>query len=255
MTIYEDKSSSKLQIAGDGWSLTEKTFVSSPTSITDSENGNYASNAELVYTYVKPVDLSLAKNIFLEFYAKWDIEASYDYVQVLASRDSIDFIPLCGKYTRPGTADQDFNSPVYDGKQENWVREFIDMSDFAGSGQVWLRFKLKSDDYLEKDGFYVDDLRVMADISESNIAQESADYFIKIDPNLISLGEPLHLKGTIPGNKVLFSLYNTIGQKVFEQKLESNATEIQHTINMGGVYYYTFTYQGRIVGSGKCTLY
>lgn len=255
IAIYENNASSKLQISGNGWSLTEKTFVSSPTSVTDSESGNYASNAELVYTYVKPVDLTLAKNVFLEFYAKWDIEASYDYVQVLASRDSIDFIPLCGKYTRPGTADQDFNSPLYDGKQEDWVREFIDMSDFAGSEQVWLRFKLKSDEYLEKDGFYVDDLRVMADISESHIDQESTDYFIKIDPNLISLGEPLQIKGTYPGDEVLFSLYNAIGQKVFEQKLESSATEIQHTINIGGVYYYTFTNQGSIVGSGKCTLY
>jgi hypothetical protein len=51
-TVFEDKASSKQQIAGNGWTLTDKEYISSPTSITDSETGNYGSNTDQVFTFI-----------------------------------------------------------------------------------------------------------------------------------------------------------------------------------------------------------
>ena len=106
------------------------------------------------------IDLSDALEAKLTFWAKWDIQPHRDYVQALASKDNGDtWTALCGNFTQDGTRYQAENEPIYDGKQMEWVREEMDLSDFTGES-VLLAFVLRSDGNTRADGFYFDDLKV-----------------------------------------------------------------------------------------------
>src|SRR5690606_32067995 len=125
--------------------------------ITESPNGNYGNNYTAIINIASPIDLTdTASKALLRFWAKWDIEEGYDYVQLLASADGSNYTALCGQYTTTGTVYQVDGEPVYDGRQNTWVQEQIDISEYLG-GHLYLRFYFESDQYENGDGFYFDD--------------------------------------------------------------------------------------------------
>jgi PKD repeat protein len=146
------------------WNTTTSTFVSSPRCFTDSPSGNYVNNANTTYSYVPSIDLSNAYAAKISFYAKWNIEADYDYVQFQVSTDGgSTWIGQCGNYTNAGTSAngsvQPNNQPIYDGIMTNWVLEEINLSDYLGQ-IIKVRFQLRSDNATRKDGFYFDDFNI-----------------------------------------------------------------------------------------------
>ena len=146
------------------WGTTTSTFVSATKSFADSPTGNYASNANKTYTYVPVVDLTNANAAMVSFYAKWNLEADYDYVQFQVSTDNgTTWIGQCGNYTVPGTSAngsvQPNNQPVYEGVQSAWVLEEINLSDYLGQ-QIKMRFQLRADGGTNADGFYFDDFKI-----------------------------------------------------------------------------------------------
>lgn len=146
------------------WNTTTSTFVSAPRSFTDTPSGNYVNNANTTYTYVPTIDLSNATAAKLTFWAKWDIEADYDFVQLQVSTDNgASWIGQCGLYTVPGTTGngsvQPNNQPVWEGVQSTWVQEEIQLSDYLGQ-VIKVRFQLRSDAATRKDGFYFDDFSI-----------------------------------------------------------------------------------------------
>ncbi|MDO8366827.1 MAG: M14 family zinc carboxypeptidase [Saprospiraceae bacterium] len=144
-----------------GWDKTLSTYVSAPYSITDSPGANYESNTYSDFQLSNPgIYIPVgAKQPQLRFWAKWDLETRFDFVQLRASGNTDQ--ALCGRYTKPGSGNgaQPFNEPIFDGFQEDWVEECMDMSDFIGQ-IVDLKFILGSDNGDDRDGFYFDDLRV-----------------------------------------------------------------------------------------------
>lgn len=146
------------------WGTTTSTYVSATKSFTDTPTGNYASNANRTYTYVPVVDLTNANAAMVSFYAKWNLEADYDYVQFQVSTDNgTTWIGQCGNYTVPGTSAngsvQPNNQPVYEGVQSAWVLEEINLSDYLGQ-QIKMRFQLRADGGTNADGFYFDDFKI-----------------------------------------------------------------------------------------------
>jgi PKD repeat protein len=146
------------------WNTTTSTFVSSPRSFTDTPTGNYINNANTTYTYVPTIDLTNAVAAKLNFWAKWDIEADYDYVQMQVSTDNgASWVGQCGLYTVAGTSAngsvQPNNQPVWEGVQSTWVQEEIQLSDYLGQ-VIKVRFQLRSDGGTRKDGFYFDDFAI-----------------------------------------------------------------------------------------------
>jgi len=144
------------------WQKTTSTFVSAPFSITDSpNNSNYEPNTYSDFQLSNPgVNIpDGAKSPQLRFWAKWDLEPRYDYVQVRAS--GITDQALCGRFTKPGSGNgaQPFNEAIFDDFQGEWVEECMDLSDFIGQ-TIDLKFILGSDNGDERDGFYFDDLLV-----------------------------------------------------------------------------------------------
>lgn len=146
------------------WGTTTSTYVSATKSFADSPTGNYTSNANKTYTYVPTINLTNATSAKISFYAKWNLEADYDYTQFQVSIDNgTNWIGQCGNYTVLGTSAngsvQPNNQPVYEGVQSTWVLEEINLSDYLGQ-QIKVRFQLKSDGGTNADGFYFDDFKI-----------------------------------------------------------------------------------------------
>jgi PKD repeat protein len=146
------------------WGTTTSTYVSATKSFADSPTGNYTSNANKTYTYVPTINLTNATSAKISFYAKWNLEADYDYTQFQVSIDNgANWIGQCGNYTVLGTSAngsvQPNNQPVYEGVQSTWVLEEINLSDYLGQ-QIKVRFQLKSDGGTNADGFYFDDFKI-----------------------------------------------------------------------------------------------
>ncbi|MEO8068489.1 MAG: M14 family zinc carboxypeptidase [Flavobacteriales bacterium] len=141
------------------WGTTSDRWFSPPSSITDSPFGYYNDNVSNELELQDPIDLTDATSATLTFMAQWNMQSEQDYAEVAASTNGVSWTPLCGRYTRPGTIYQDEDQPVLDGKQSTWVKETMNLDAFAGQ-PVWLRFSLNSDDNIEYDGIYLDDIAV-----------------------------------------------------------------------------------------------
>ena len=162
LQIYDDASNTNNWTGN--WGTTNATYVSPNRSFADSPNGNYANNQTKNFTYNDQIDLTNAVSAKVSFYAKWDIEADYDYVQFQVSTDGGNsWIGQCGNYTVPGTSAngsvQPEGGPVYEGAFADWVLEEISLSDYLGE-TIKVRFRLQSDGGVREDGFYFDDFKV-----------------------------------------------------------------------------------------------
>lgn len=161
VAVFEDAADDLAGWATSSWGISTTVFhPSSPSaSLTDSPNGDYADNAVSSAELATTIDLTDTRiqTAYLRYYARWDIEADYDQVQVEISPDNgTTWIPQCGRYTREGSEEQvSPGEPVYDGLQEEWVLEEIDLSDYLGE-TIRLRFEISSDQRVNGDGFYVD---------------------------------------------------------------------------------------------------
>lgn len=157
---FADSAVSASLWTGSGWNTTTNSFISAPFSFTDSPNGDYQSSSNTSYTLDTLIDLSNVTFAQLKYYTHWEIEPGYDYAQVQARMQGGAWQALCGKYTKPGNSNQDQGQPLYDGFSNGWVKEEIDLGNFLGD-TIQLRFRLRSDNFVEYDGFYFDDLEVL----------------------------------------------------------------------------------------------
>lgn len=171
----DDASSTDGWDTGDGWGLSN-TNTSPPSAFADSPSGEYPNGATNALTLSGPLDLSGGASPQLRFMARWDIESNWDFVQVRASTDGASWTPLAGTRTRSGSGDgvQTAGEPGYDGTQDAWVEERVDLGAFAGEPEVYLQFRLRSDGSITEDGFYVDDLAVETFANGSTVTNEAS---------------------------------------------------------------------------------
>ena len=145
------------------WSTTNTTFVSPSKSFYDGSIGNYSNNTNKTFQYNTNVDLTNSSAASVSFYAKWDLETDYDFVQFQVSTDGgVNWIGQCGKFTSVGISGgvQPVGQPIYEGTMPNWVLEEIDLSEYLGK-IIKLRFQLRSDGGTTADGFYFDDFKLL----------------------------------------------------------------------------------------------
>ena len=258
-TIFIDPVDDFSQWGGFGsWDTTDEDFHSPSTSITDSPHAEYANNTANETEMAEPVQLQNAVAAYLTFWTKWDIEADYDYVQVLLSVDGSAPIPLCGKYTQPGVGPQPFDEPVYDGVQSSWVFEEIKLTQYIplnGNGSFKVLFRLFSDGFVTGDGFYFDDLTITT-------VQETVSILSDFDPTDLRLSSrPNPAKdyvyldlGGILANVPDFTLQvtNSLGQLVHVEKIRDLGV-IKLDINNwpAGLYLYNLSDGARQTKTGK----
>ncbi|WP_298500378.1 M14 family zinc carboxypeptidase, partial [uncultured Algibacter sp.] len=167
--------------SGGSWGTTADSYSGS-TAITDSPSGPYENNISTTLTLNTDVDLSPSTAVVVQFFAKWDLERNFDYVQIEGSTNGSTWLPLCGKYTKPGsdyltnryssgnssnnsdasrtsTTNQPSGEMLYDADtMDKWVMEEIlidatENSFLFGATNARFRFVLDSDNTNRADGY------------------------------------------------------------------------------------------------------
>lgn len=217
------------------WNTTTSTFVSAPRSFTDSPSGNYSNNANTTYVYTPSIELTNKTAAKITFWAKWNIEANYDFVQFQVSTDNgSSWIGQCGQYTVSGTSAngsvQPNNKPVWEGEQLTWVLEEINLSEYLGQ-VIKVRFQLRSDGGTRKDGFYFDDFSIYYNESGASIAQVNA-------PEVVLYPNPTTGMISIVGlqESPIYHIYNANGQLIQQGRCASNQEKLLISAP-AGIYY------------------
>lgn len=235
------------------WNTTSAEFYSASSSITDSPGGDYPNNTQRTITLSNSFDLTNAVSATLSFYAKWEIEDNYDYVQVSASTDGSTWTPLCGLYTNDGTNDQELGEPLYDGFQTSWIREEMSLQDFLGSANVQIRFRLISDVWVNEDGFYFDDLEV--NVIENTVGiQEQNDLLLAPMPNPADQFTYIQFDQDVREGTI--EILDQTGRIVLSEPV--SATAKQQVITSGlsnGVYLVRLNQNGTLSGSEKLVIF
>ncbi|MBK7427162.1 MAG: T9SS type A sorting domain-containing protein [Saprospiraceae bacterium] len=225
-------------------------YYTPPSGFSDSPGRNYSSSVNNEFKLLNPIDLRDAEAAFITFRAKWAIEPSHDYVQISASSNGFNFIPLCGKFTKVGSLLQDAGNPVYDGFQSEWVLEIIDLEQFLG-GMLHVKFGLYSDESVEMEGFHFDDLKVVAFREGTATELEVSDLSsFKLYPNPASTTLFYHWSPAFHNNKTTtLYIYNTLGQIVYSTVIHPSSST--NSLDIPQLQSGMYTYKVMVEGSSS----
>lgn len=158
--IWSDAANDLSQWQSNNWAINTLKSKSGGVSICESPQGDYPASATYDITTKNAINLSGCSHATLSFWATWDIQPYYDYIQLLASNNNgTTWTPLCGNFTKLGTSSQVENEPLYDGYQPEWVQEEVSLDAYAGQS-ILLKFVLKTNSNANADGFYFDDISI-----------------------------------------------------------------------------------------------
>jgi len=209
------------------WSETGHNYVSEPTSLTDSPNGNTVPYTVNHMELKSSASLLDGDSAVFTFKGYWDIQNQFDYLTVEISTDGRNYDPLCGRYSVPGRLSINKDLPIYTGRQLSWVNERIDLSSYLGE-EVTIRFTMTSTNGDTRDGAYIDDIRILqynqGDITSVNSLDE-ASYSSIAFPNPASeklVVEANYLRDYRSEMRILF--YNQLGQKILDERIVRRGT-------------------------------
>ncbi len=124
------------------WGLTTSVRNTGNYSVTDSPSGNYASNANASLTS-SSIDLTGVYEAHLTFWHRYNLEQGFD--------DGHLEVSLNGGTTWTTLAS-------YTGAVSSFQKAEFDLTPYAGSPAVLVRFRLESDSSIQRDGWYIDDV-------------------------------------------------------------------------------------------------
>jgi carboxypeptidase T len=230
--LFRDRASNFTNFSNTwGMSNLSGTYVSEPSSFTDSPGTLYPGNSRKTMLLKSPVDLSLAKSPYLTFNASWNVEANYDYARVFAYTTGGNQVNLCGNYTKPGSLDQLSGQPIYDGDQSNFIQEVMSLEEFQGQKEVYIGFEMVADANLNLDGIYIDDIEIVT-FKPTSVPTIDQNVFT---PNL----SPNPSNGMFVVNNVTSNskvdIYNLTGQLAARIDVQ-NTDQIDLTFLQSGTY-------------------
>jgi hypothetical protein len=150
---------------GTGWGITSNNHTP-PSAFTDSPSGNYASSANNSLTLAAQRSLAGFNFAELKFWTKWAIEPTWDFATVeLSTNNGSTWTTLRTQLSHRGSArsggQQPANSWGYDSYTPGgtWVEQSADLSSYVNQ-QIRIRFRVAADAGDQRDGLYVDDIRL-----------------------------------------------------------------------------------------------
>ena len=215
------------------WDISTDAYYSAPGSLTNSPFGEYENETFSEVLLTDTLDLENASLALLTFWAKWDIENDFDFVQLSAyDVDEGIFTPLCGQYTNLGSGDQLPGQPIYDGVQQDWVQENILLNDFVGH-RIQLHLLLQSDPFVQGDGFYIDDIALQTLSNNVGIAQPTVGSLLTLQPN--PAGGMVRVSyGKVTEGGTL-KVVNALGQTVHSQTLPAGSSTFSMDVSAWAV--------------------
>lgn len=247
---------------GGSWSETTDSY-SGTSAITVTDTPPYADNQSTSLQMNATLDFSNSPDALIQFYAKWDLERSFDYVQLEASTNGSSWTPLCGNYTKAGASDgnntysgktgasNDFQPdglPLYDGdSQDKWVMEQVNINAqnnafLLGANTVYLRFSFNSESSNNQDAYYnadfegftFDDFSCMLINDESLSLTQMNQLPISVYPNPVQ--EIVTIQGMEMGEFDV-QIVTTHGQQVYDGIALGGTTKIDTKSWPQGVYF------------------
>ena len=143
------------------WGLTSDA-ATGEFALTDSPDGDYDEGQETLAELNRSINLDYILSPIIEFTTKWDIESNWDFVRFQAYVQDQGWVSLSGTYTELGSGQpaQPYGEPGYDGLQSEWVDEIILLDQLNGAAITGFRFIQTSDNFVEGDGFTIDDFSI-----------------------------------------------------------------------------------------------
>ena len=155
----------------------------------------------------------------------------------MASSDGVNFTALCGLYTNPGVPNQNTDDPLYDDTQGEWVLEEVSLEDYLGEETVWIRFRIHSDGNVEEDGFYFDDLSILALQEPSSVAENGlALSNILVYPNPVKESLNISFNSSESFESFEIRLTDALGKiLIVDQRISPSVGEQQFMLDMQGL--------------------
>jgi carboxypeptidase T len=252
-TMFIDSAETQLLWSGGTWGRTNSSAFSGNFSWTDSPNGNYlanASNYNFLQTAINLSDSAIRK-VYLSYQARWvSIEPDWDWCQVYISTNngtSWQWLRAPRMAAGSGQGRQTLGEYGYEGTQQTWVKETIDISAFKGFPQVRLRFGLLADGSVQGDGFYYDDVKldVLSTATSSTSVASQKPLHYRLEQNYPNPFNPTTIiTYQLPtSSTVKLEVFDVLGKKVATLTNERQSAGT-HTITFNasglssGVYFY-----------------
>ena len=129
------------------WELTTSKSYSQDYSLTTANSsGSYLDNQNISATLTNGVNLSPFLGAEIDFYCQYSLEQSFDFAYLELSTDN-------------GNCWYQIDS--FNGTLSSWTLFKYDIGCFVGNSNVIVRFRLKSDQYVEAAGLYVDNFQII----------------------------------------------------------------------------------------------
>lgn len=237
------------------WGITSKDFYKGGSCVTDSPDGAYATDIASYLALKQPLLTSgQYDKIYLKYHAKWSLQPNFDYAAVAVedyTTGSSEY--LCSFNMTKGTLEQAAENSVYEGNALKWEQEVIDISHYNNTS-FGLLFELGADDSDERDGFYLDELEIVAFRQKTTSATETQAGSFRIQPNPAS--DEFMVKAGSDFDEI--EILNLSGIRVFHQ-LKATAgdmTDFNHfSCNLcSGMYIVRLYNKGALTATQKLVI-
>lgn len=151
---------------GQGWGTTANAHTP-PLAFTDSPSGVYLANANNSLTLINQINLAGYNYAQLRFWTKWSVEPTWDFATVeVSSNNGTTWTTLRTRLSHFGSARSGSQQPSGSWGFESytpgltWIEQDADLSSYVNS-QIKIRFRMAADGGDQRDGIYVDDIRIL----------------------------------------------------------------------------------------------